>query len=125
MVIDTMPLRDPAILYNRALLDLRRRAAASSGPSSAAANLNLAVVELRLGNFDGALTALGRVTLPDGPGVSAGTVQYLRGLCLEGAGRTSEARAAFTAAAEAGEARLSAEGPLVAPLARAKLESVR
>ena len=126
MVIDTMPLRDPAILYNRALLDLRRRAAASSDPaSSAAANLNLAVVELRLGNWDAALAALGRVNLPDGPGVSAGTVAYLRGLCLEGAGRTSDARTAYGAAAEALEARLSSEGPLVAPLARAKLEVVR
>jgi tetratricopeptide (TPR) repeat protein len=125
-VIDTMPLRDPAILYNRALIDLTRTAAAASAPTeAAAANLNLAVVHLRLGNWDDALAALGRVQLPDGAGVSAGTVAYLRGLCLEGAGRTSEARTAFGTAAEATEARLSSEGPLVAPLARAKLASVR
>ncbi len=126
MVIDTMPLRDPAILYNRALLELRRTVGAASAPTeTAAANLNLAVVHLRLGNWDDALAALGRVSLPEGSGVSAGTVAYLRGLSLEGAGRASEARTAFAAAAEATDARLSSEGPLVAPLARAKLDSVR
>jgi hypothetical protein len=126
MVIDTIPLRDPAILYNRALLDLRRAAAATSAPATtAASNLNLAVVELRLGNYSGALEALGRVQLEAGPGVAAGTVAYLRGLSLEAAGRTSEARAAFTTAAEAAEARLSSEGPLIAPLARARLDALR
>jgi tetratricopeptide (TPR) repeat protein len=126
MVIDTIPLRDPAILYNRALLDLRRAAATASGPvATAASNLNLAVVELRLGNYDGALQALGRVQLEEGAGVAAGTVAYLRGLCLEAAGRTSEARTAFSAAAEAAEARLASEGPLIAPLARARLELIR
>jgi len=126
MVIDTMPLRDPDILYNRALIELRRAAANASSPGDVAAtNLNLAVVHLRLGNWDDALAALGKVTLPDGPGVSAGTVAFLRGLSLEGAGRTSEARSAYSAAAEATEARLSTEGPLVAPLARAKLDTLR
>lgn len=126
LVLDTIPLRDPAILYNRALIELRRSAATASTPDTvAAANLNLAVVHLRLGNWDDALAALGKVSLPEGAGVSAGTVAFLRGLCLEGAGRTSEARTAYAAAAEATEARLSSEGPLVAPLARAKLDTLR
>lgn len=126
MVVDTLPLRDPALLYNRALIDLRRRAASDGPPAlKAAANLNLAIVHLRLGNWDDALAALGQVQLADGAGVGPGTVAYLRGLSLEAAGRVSEARTAFTAAAQAADARLSAEGPLVAPLARAKLESIR
>jgi predicted negative regulator of RcsB-dependent stress response len=126
MVVDTMPMRDPSIFYNLALLDLRRRAARTAPPAeTAAVNLNLAVVLMRLANWDEALTTLGRVQLPEGAGVSVGTVAYLRGLCLEGAGRTTEAQAAFAAAANAGEARLSSEGPLIAPLARARLQAGR
>jgi len=126
MVVDTMPMRDPSIYYNLALLDLRQRAArAAPQGETAAVNLNLAVVLMRLGNWDDALAALGKVQLPEGAGVSAGTVAYLRGLCLEGAGRTTEAQAAFAAAANAGEARLSSEGPLIAPLARARLSAAR
>ncbi|HUF47522.1 MAG TPA: PEGA domain-containing protein, partial [Vicinamibacterales bacterium] len=126
MVIDTIPLRDPALLYNRALIELRQRAAtATAAADRAATHLNLGVVHLRLGNWDDALAAFGQVQLPEGAGVSAGTVQYLRGLCLESAGRLSEARTAFAAAAEAAEARISTEGPLVAPLARAKLATLR
>jgi len=126
MVVDTLPLRDPTLFYNRALLDLKRRAAEDAPPTvKAAAHLNLAIVHLRLGNWDDALAALGQVQLAEGAGVGPGTVAYLRGLSLEAAGRVTEARTAFTAAAQAAEARLSAEGPLVAPLARAKLASVR
>lgn len=126
MVVDTMPMRDPSTYYNLALLDLRQRAArAAPQAETAAVNLNLAVVLMRLGNWDEALAALGKVQLPEGAGVSAGTVAYLRGLCLEGAGRTTEAQAAFAAAANAGEARLSSEGPLIAPLARARLSAGR
>ena len=59
--------------------------------------------------------------LPDGPGVSGGTVSYLTGLVLKTAGRTAEAQAAFTKAAASPQARLSAEGALVAPLAKHEL----
>lgn len=126
MVVDTIPMRDPSIFYNLALLDFRQRAARAAAPAEkAAVNLNLAVVLMRLGNWAEALAALGQVQLPEGAGVSAGTVAYLRGLCLDGAGRTTEAQAAFTTAANAPEARLSSEGPLVAPLARARLQPGR
>jgi hypothetical protein len=119
MVIDTIPLRDPSVLYNRGLLDLQGSVRDAVTPvERSTANLNLAIVQMRLGNWGDALASLGQVTLPDGPGVSAGTVAYLRGLCLEAEGRTGEALAAFGEAAQAVDARLGAEGPLVAPLAR-------
>jgi hypothetical protein len=84
--------------------------------------LNLAVVHMRLGNWDDALQTLAGVKLPDGSGVSAGTVHYFSGLCLDALGRTADARAAFTRAAAATEARVSQDGPLVAPLAQRKLK---
>jgi hypothetical protein len=123
---DVLPLGDTSILYNRALLELQELTqTATSDAERASAHLNLAVVLIRLGSFDEALQSLGQARLGDGPGVSSGTVAYLRGLALEGVGRTADAQAAFTQAAAAEGARLGSEGPLVAPLARQKLGSGR
>ncbi|MNC98024.1 Tetratricopeptide repeat protein [compost metagenome] len=83
--------------------------------------MNLAIVHMRLGNWDDAQNELKLAQLPDGPGVSAGTVSYLLGLCLESTGRAAEAQAAFTKAAASPLARLSSDGPLVAPLAQQKI----
>jgi len=104
------------------VLDLQEAAGRPGTPAAtAAAKLNLAIVHMRLGNWDDAQAALKDVQLPDGPGVSAGTVAYLSGLCAEATGRSAEAQAAFTKAAAATLARLWNDGPLVAPLAQAKL----
>ena len=120
---ETWPPREPTIPYNRALIDLQAALKTpGSGAESTATMLNLAVVHMRLGNWDDALTTLGSVKLPEGSGVSAGTVHYFTGLCLDALGRTADARAAFTRAAAATEARVSQEGPLVAPLAQRKLK---
>ncbi|HEX5217226.1 MAG TPA: hypothetical protein VFV98_17320 [Vicinamibacterales bacterium] len=122
MIADTIPMRDSAIVYNRALLDLQEAAGRPGTPAAtAAAKLNLAIVHMRLGNWDDAQAALKDVQLPDGPGVSAGTVAYLTGLCAEATGRSADAQAAFTKAAASTLARLWNDGPLVAPLAQAKL----
>lgn len=122
LVPDTIPLRDPTMLYNRALTDLQDAVKnAKSAVEQASAHVNLAIVLMRLGNWDNAQTELAAAQLPDGPGVSAGTVAYLNGLCLESLGRTAEAQAAYTKAAGSPLARLSSDGPLVAPLARAKV----
>lgn len=126
MVVDTLPVRDPAILANRALFDLQDASqSAPAGVQKTAASIGLAIVQMRLGNWDDALAALKDVQLPDGPGVSAGTVAYLNGLALEGLGRTTDAQAAFTKASALPQARLWFEGPLVAPLAKAKLQNRR
>jgi membrane-associated protease RseP (regulator of RpoE activity) len=122
MVPDAMPLRSSTLLYNRALVDLRAAAATvSTVAERAAAHVNLAIVNMRLGNWDEAQKELALAQLPDGPGVSAGTVAYLTGLCLEATGRTADAQAAFTKAAASPLARLSTDGPLVAPLAQQKI----
>jgi membrane-associated protease RseP (regulator of RpoE activity) len=122
MVPDAMPLRSADVLYNRALVELQNAAATvSTVAERASAHVNLAIVHMRLGNWDDAQAELKLAQLPDGPGVSAGTVSYLTGLCLEAAGRAAEARAAFTKAAASPLARLSTDGPLVAPLAQQKL----
>jgi PDZ domain/PEGA domain len=126
MVPDTLPMRDPGILYNRALLELRETATTASSPLvTSAASLNLAIVQMRLSNWDEALAALKTAELPDGVGVSAGTIAYLTGLCQEATGRTADARSSFTKAAAATGARLWSDGPLVAPLARLKLAGRR
>ena len=120
-VADTIPLRDPSILYNKAIIELQDDiASAQNATERSAAQLNLAIVHMRLGNWDEARAALKEVSLPDGAGVSAGTIAYLQGLADEGAGRLPEAQAAFAKAAAATGARLGADGPLVAPLALAK-----
>jgi len=122
LVPDTLPMGDTAISYNRALAEVEDAIRLASNPNdTAAARLNLAIVQMRLGNYDVAETELRSVQLPDGPGVSAGTVAYLSGLCLEALGRTADARTAFTRAAASTQARVSYDGPLVAPLAQQKL----
>jgi hypothetical protein len=123
MAADAIGLRDTSLLYNRALIDLTDMvtATATSPVERTAARINLAIVQMRLGNLDDALTSLRDVQLPDGPGVSGGTVSYLTGLCFKALGRTPEAQAAFTKAAASPQARLSAEGALVAPLAKQEL----
>ena len=122
MVPDAIPLRSSSILYNRALVDLDAAAASvSTVAERAAAHVNLAIVHMRLGNWEDAQNELKLAQLPDGPGVSAGTVAYLTGLCLEATGRAAEAQAAFTKAAASPLARLSSDGPLVAPLAQQKI----
>ncbi len=126
LVVDTLAVRDPLILANRALLDLQSvSASAPAGVQKAAAAINLAVVHLRLGNWDDALATLKDVQATDGAGVSAGTIAYLNGLAYEGLGRAADAQAAFTKAAASPFARLWFEGPLVAPLATAKLQNRR
>ncbi len=126
MGVDTLGVRDPALLANRALLDLQDAVRSPVvGVQSMAASINLALVHMRLGNWDDALAALKDVQMLDGPGVSAGTVSYLNGLAFEALGRAPDAQAAFTKAAASPQARLWYEGPLVAPLARAKLQNRR
>jgi tetratricopeptide (TPR) repeat protein len=123
LVPDTIPQRDGTLLYNRALIDLQDALrGTAAGPAAAAQRYNLGVIHMRLGNFDEAIAAFGQAALPEGPGVSAGTVAYLTGLCYEQTGRPLDAQTAFGKAAAAAQARLWHDGPLVAPLARQKLQ---
>ena len=82
--------------------------------------LNLAVSLMQKGQYDPALTeALNRLKLPDGPGLSAGTVSYLRGICLKALKKLPEARQQLEAASTQTDATLwSHDGPPVAERAR-------
>ncbi len=123
---DTIPLRDPGLVYNQLLADLQRLARVTREPFAlSATRLNLAIVHLRLGNPEDALRELQTVKLPDGPGVSQATVTYLTGVALESLGRTADARAAFTRAAESAQGRLSADGPTIASLAATRLKTTK
>jgi tetratricopeptide (TPR) repeat protein len=124
LVPETLGLRtDPAVLDNTLLLDLRRALDSASTPvERSAIRLNLAIVEMHLQNWDAALTELGQAQFAGTSGVSAGTVAYLMAVCFDALGRAPEAEAAFTKAAAATGARLSADGAFVAPLARARLQ---
>jgi tetratricopeptide (TPR) repeat protein len=126
LVPDTLPMRDTSLVYNRLLLDLQDLFRNARSPiEQAAAHLNLGIVHMRLGNWDDAIRELQQVKVSDGPGVSAATVSYLLGITFESLGRLADAQAALTRAAAADQARLSEDGPLVAPLAQQKLRALK
>ncbi len=112
---------DRSLLVNRLIAYYRSRLLESLPPlEEAVLRLNLAAALVRVEAFDAAREELLRVTLPDGPGVSSGTVQYLLGLCAERLGNLSEAQTAYKAAASS-EALLTEDGPAVRDLAEARL----
>jgi PDZ domain-containing protein/PEGA domain-containing protein len=113
-------LYDQTLLVNRMLLDLRSRLQMPGTPlEDSVLRLNLAAALARIENWSDARTELQRVKLPDGPGVSNGTVQYLLGLCADKLGNRADADAAFTAAA-ATDALISEDGPSVKELVDAR-----
>ncbi len=104
---------------------LRSRLASTSDPEEqAAVQLNLGAALLRAGDARDARDILEKTTLPPGPGVSRGTVQYLLGEAAEDAGDRGAAALSYTAASQA-EGRLSADGPLVKSLAARALERLK
>jgi len=121
-----IPLRQRALLCNKVLLEMRDVTQTAAVPERrSAARLNLAIAEMCVENWEEALGDLEQVTLPDRPGVSAGTVAYLIGLCHEALGQAAEARAAFERAAAATDSTLGINGPPVPLLAREKLSPPR
>lgn len=113
---------DQTLLVNRLIVDFRLAGLDAATPyEETIARLNLGVMLMRGGNWTAARTELEKVTLPDGPGVSRGTVKYLLGLCHDAVGNTADADRAFTEAAASVEARLTSDGPLIKPLADKKL----
>jgi hypothetical protein len=118
-------LNDQSLLINKILVDLRGRLSQPGDPvADSVMQLNLAVALMRVGAWAEARTALQRVKLNDGPGVSAGTVQYLLGLVAERMGNNAEAEAAWRAAA-ASAASISEDGLPVKDLAEARLQGLQ
>ena len=125
LVLDTVPLADSGLLYNKILVELQARAErAADDLTRSASQLSLAIVHMRLESWDLAIRALETVSLPDGPGVSGAAVAYLTGLCLKAIGQLPEARESFRRAVAAGDGTLSVGGPSVGPLAQRELDSM-
>ena len=117
-----VPLVGTEFRFNLLLPDMAATVAAARTPlAESAARLNLAVAHIRLRNCDRALGELRQVALPDGPGVSAGTVAYLTALCLLETGQLNAAEASLRRALAAEESVLFVGGPRVASLARQRL----
>jgi hypothetical protein len=116
-----IPLNDPALLYNKVMMDLRQQVEGYPGTETAAfARLNLAICAMHFGDFAAAHEHLlkARSELPSRPGLSQGTALYYLGLALERLGYKKEAADAYRAAAGFKDATLfNNDGPSVAPLA--------
>ena len=120
--LDVLPLVDPGRLANLLLPAIEEAVAAASTPlAESAGRLNLAVVHMRLQNWNRALRELDRVALPEGPGVSAGTVSYLSAICFLEISQLSAAEAALRRAVAFEDSLLFVGGPRVSPLARQRL----
>ncbi|MGE0704745.1 MAG: PEGA domain-containing protein [Vicinamibacterales bacterium] len=112
---------DRSLMINRLLVHFRSRLLESpQGAEAAVLRLNLAAALVRVEAWSEAREALLQVDLPEGPGVSRGTVQYLLGLCAERLGNMSEAQAAYKEALGS-EGLLTEDGPAVRDLAEARL----
>jgi tetratricopeptide (TPR) repeat protein len=116
-----IPLNDPALLYNKVMMDLRQVVDGYPGTEAAAfARLNLALCAMHFGDFAAAHEHLvkARAELPQRPGISQGTALYYLGLTLEKLGYKKEASEAYHAAAgQPGATLFNNDGPSVAPLA--------
>ena len=116
-----IPLIDPQILYNKAMMDQRSTVEGYPGTEQAAyAWLNLALCALHFSDYAGAHDYLQRAKneLPVRPGLSRASALYYLGLALAKLGYRPQALEAYKAASEAKEATLiDNDGPAVAPLA--------
>lgn len=118
-------LNDQSLMVNKILVELRNRLQSQADPvTDSVIRLNLAVALARAGNWPEARLELQRVKLNDGPGVAAGTVQYLLGLAAERMGNLAEAEAAWKAAA-ATTALETEDGLPVKDLAEARLQGLQ
>jgi hypothetical protein len=120
-----VPLYDPALLYNKVMMDLRQQVEGYPGTETAAfARLNLALCGMHFADFAAAHEHLlkARSELPQRPGLSQGTALYYLGLSLERLGYRKESADSYRAAAAFKEATLfNNDGPAVAPMAARRL----
>ena len=118
-------LSDQSVLANRAIVDLRARAASTTDPFLLSViRLNTAVALTRVGECAAARDELKQVDLPDRPGVGPGTVNYLMGVCFEELGNRAEAESYFKMASST-ESLLTEDGPAVKDLVAARASGVK
>lgn len=121
MVPRLLAIADETWTFNSLVPALRAMLTVGGQANDPAVRLHLAAALMHVGNWADARTELGRVSLPPGPGVSNGTVQYLLGLCHEALGEPAEAERAFRAAASDAESLLTEDGPGIRELVERKL----
>ena len=119
----------PLLPANVALVELqdvisRAQATAADRQRQQAAQFNLAIIHQHLGNWKAALDALGAIDLNAlaQSSITPGTIAYLKGLSLEKLGNDAEAQTQYKLAAADHAARLDTAGPLVWPLAQARIK---
>lgn len=118
-------VEDQTLPFNVLAAEWRARARRASQDADAVmVRLNLAVALLRIGDAEAARPLLEGLSLPDGPGISGGTVQYLLGLAYEALGDLARARDTLTRASSADKAVLSDQGGSIADLAKARLQTL-
>jgi hypothetical protein len=120
-----LPLKDPDLLYNKAIADLLQMNAAAENPADRAYGwLNVGVALMHFSQWEQALKdALRNADLPEGTGISRGTVRYLMGVCYEKLGMQREAGAAYQEASGMTSATLvSNDGPFLAASARRRAD---
>lgn len=118
-----MNLDDDGLSFNVLIAHLRTQLAAGLVPANSepVVRLNLGAALIKAEAWAEARDLLQRVNLPDGRGVSQGTVQYFLGLCYEALGDTQNAREAWSLAAAAAGSTLHEDWLLVRDLALGKL----
>lgn len=121
-----IPLFDPTLVYNKAMVDLRAVVEGYPGTEQEAfAWLNLGLCAMHFGDFAGAHESLqkARAALPERPGLSRGTALYYLGVALDRLSYAPQAREAYRAAAAAqGATLIDNDGPPIAPLASRRAE---
>jgi tetratricopeptide (TPR) repeat protein len=120
-----IPMNEEGFLYNKAIVDLRHRMVVEPADANLA-GLNVALCHMQLGDYETALKEyLPRVTLPEGSGISQGTVYYYTALAYLRLGERAEAARIFQQALGYDGATLqSNDGPRVAPLAQRRLREI-
>jgi len=116
-----LSLKDPSILYNKAIADLSQVTASSSDRLKVAyAWMNIGVALMHFNKYEDAVReAFKKAELPEGAGLSKGTVRFLTAICYEKLGLRNEARAAYLEASASVTATLdSHDGSLLAPSAK-------
>jgi hypothetical protein len=114
-------MKDPGILYNKAIADLMQQSAVAGDPiKKGYAYLNIGVALMHFRQWELALReGFRKANLPDAAGISKGTARYLSAMCYERLGMLKEAKAAYEEAAASASATLqSHDGPLLAPNAK-------
>jgi hypothetical protein len=120
-----MTTGDRSLPANVTVAVLKALAATTTDPAlQPIVRLNLAAALLRSGDGREAQALLKEVSLPSGPGVSAGTVQYLLGEAALAQGDQAGARQYWEAATKA-EGRLTSDGPSVKALATRALARLK